>query len=382
MEIKKEIIEKILEVFIEELKLEGGIDIEKSLWQKPGRGVGLLPDYRYINTLVNVLYRYGEKYNKSDIFPLTDAQVYFISEIVQQGWPKDVTWMLGTALECIGFYFRHHGFIDERLKKNVYKIIEIARKRKVEIKINNLTYSHFPCGYGLGDYCKDAGWTNDLGIFGSGLVYAYEVTKDESILNDAISFSEYFCQPYNDKKISLGKDGYWHCGTWRGDIGCWVIGPDDYKGFESVDVAGNETSWIFSTYPCVDYLTHLYEYKKDERYMDLPLKAVEWTFRECQFEDGGVGICGRDDKWLGATGCAVFQTLKVKRIIGEKFPEILLEKAKKSYKYLCEKLEDVKIENYGVCWVNHKTSIDPLVNVGWLFLLALRGYIEGEELYQ
>jgi hypothetical protein len=111
------------------------------------------------------------------------------------------------------------------------------------------------------------------------------------------------------------------------------------------------------------------------------LKAVEWTFRECQFEDGGVVICGRDDKWLGATGCAVFQTLKVKRIIGEKFPEILLEKAKKSYKYLCEKLEDTKIENYGVCWVNHKTSIDPLVNVGWLFLLALRGYIEGEELF-
>jgi hypothetical protein len=39
------------------------------------------------------------------------------------------------------------------------------------------------------------------------------VTKYESILNDAISFSEYFCQPYKDKKISLGKDGYWHCGT-------------------------------------------------------------------------------------------------------------------------------------------------------------------------
>jgi hypothetical protein len=53
---------------------------------------------------------------------------------------------------------------------------------------------------------------------------------ERSILNDVISFSEYFCQPYQDKKISLGKDGYWHCGTWREDIGSWVIGPDDYMG--------------------------------------------------------------------------------------------------------------------------------------------------------
>jgi len=55
MEMKKEIIGKILEVFIKELKLEGGIDIEKSLWQKPCRGVCLLPDYRYMNTLVFIL---------------------------------------------------------------------------------------------------------------------------------------------------------------------------------------------------------------------------------------------------------------------------------------------------------------------------------------
>jgi len=379
---EEKIFERILEPFIKELNLEGGIDIKKSLWQKPGRGVGLLPDIRYMNTLVDILYRYGKKYNKLDICSLADAQVYFVSDIVLQEWPRDVTVWLGTALECIGFYFRHHGFIDEKLKENVYKIIERARKRKIEIKINGLTYSHFPCGYGHGNYCKDAGWTNDLGIFGSGLVFAYEITKDESILNDAISFSEYFCQPYKDKKGSLGKDGYWYCGTWREDIGCWVIGPDDYRGFESIDVAGNETSWIFSTYVCIDYLTHLYMYKKDKRYIDLPLKAIEWTFRECQFEDGGVGICGRDDKWLGATGCAVFQALAVKRIIGEKFPESLLKKVKKSYKYLCEKLEDVKIENYGVEWVNHKTLIDPLVNVANLFLLALRGYMEGKELYK
>ncbi|MGC8977581.1 MAG: hypothetical protein ACP5OB_08205, partial [Candidatus Ratteibacteria bacterium] len=168
----------------------------------------------------------------------------------------------------------------------------------------------------------------------------------------------------------------------RDDIGSWVIGPCHYKGFESTDAYANESSWIFSTYPCIDYITNLYKYKKDKRYIKLSLKAIEWTFKNCQFDDGSCGICGRDDKWLGATGCSVFQVIAVKRIIKNEFPDNLLKCAKFAYKYLCENLPRSKVENHGVIWINYKTTIDPLVNVGWLWLLALRGYLEGEELYK
>ncbi|MGC8977615.1 MAG: sugar-binding protein [Candidatus Ratteibacteria bacterium] len=119
--VRKETIDNILNVFIKELKREGGIDIEKSLFQKPGRGVGKLPDFRYMSTLVNILYKYGEIYKKPDICLLSDSQVHFISNFVKK---DDPTWLLGTALECIGFYFRYHGFIDEKLKEKIEKVME------------------------------------------------------------------------------------------------------------------------------------------------------------------------------------------------------------------------------------------------------------------
>jgi len=40
---------------------------------------------------------------------------------------RDVTVRLVTALDCIGFYFKHHRFIDEKLK-NVYKIFKKQKR--------------------------------------------------------------------------------------------------------------------------------------------------------------------------------------------------------------------------------------------------------------
>ena len=289
------------------------------------------------------------------------------------------TWALGNALEMIGLWCRYNQ-PDPYLIKAALHIVEWARERRVGIDIGETSYVHFSCGYGALN-SKDAGWTNDLSMFGSGLVWAYEMTQDESILEDATSFAEYFIQSWRPN--ALRPDGYWGSGTWREDIGSWVIGPLHYTGFESTNLCGDEASWVFSTVTCIDYLTRLYHHRADSRFLDRCLKTVAWTFRECQFEDGGVGVCGRDDKWLGTTGDAVRQFVMLRPFIldGPVFQQ-LLDAARMSYTYLCDHLLKANIDEHGVEWVTHTTLADPLVNVAVLWLCAILGVLDGEKIKQ
>lgn len=380
--IKLKTIERILEPFVDEMLTDGGIDMTKSRWQKPGRGYGGIspdhPDVRYMRALVDVLYRVNKMSGNSRYLQLANNQTHFMVRFTKEA---DPTWHMGTTLECIGFYHQYNT-PDTVLKEAALRIVNWARRRKVIINTGKISYGHFPCGYGLDKLnAKDSGWVNDLGIFGSGLVWAYEVTKDTSILDDAISFAEYFVQPW--KSGSLGIDGYWHAGTWRDDMGTWVIGPLHYKGVESTDAYTDESSWLFSTFPCIDYLTHLFRYKPDPRFLERCFKAAQWTFEKCQFEDGSIGLCGKDDKWLGTTGYAISQVVLLCKIVGKKaIPPEMLTNAKRSYQYLCEHLPNAKLEEHGIEWVTHRTLTDPLVNVGWMWLNALLGLLDGEELYR
>jgi hypothetical protein len=50
-------------------------------------------------------------------------------------------------------------------------------------------------------------------------------------------------------------------------------------------------------------------------------------------------------------------------------------------RFLVEVLyREAKIEEHGVKWVTHGTSIDPLVNVGWLWVSAVLGILNGRDL--
>ncbi len=375
--VDENIVKMVLRPFIEEILPEGGIDMTKSRWQKPGRGFGGIypdhPDVRYVAALIKILYQVSEKSGDISYHELADRQVRFIARFASD---KDPLWLLGTALQSIGMYFRYNPPNDD-LRNSARQIINWAQEKKITINIGTTKYSHFPCGYGCMD-AKDAGWTNDLSILGSGLVFGYEVTKDQGVLDDAISFAEYFVQPWEEGKLK--EDGYWHSGTWRNDIGSWVIGPLHYSGVEGTDNYTDEISWMFSTYSCIEYLTHLYSYNPDERYINCCASAAKWSFENCQFEDGGVGLCERDDKWLGCTGYAVSQVYLIKDIITDNNTlQYLLEKALKSYNYLLENISNID-DNNGVEWINRKTLPDPAVNVGWMRLAALQGLLEGEQL--
>lgn len=370
-------LEKLIAPFLRELMPQGGIDINQSHWQRLGRGYGGTgdrPDVRYMRALIEVLYKIAAKTGENQYKKLADTQAGFMANFARE---TDPTWLWGTVLECIGLH-REHNAPDQEMLSRALIIVSWARKRKLNLEINGMTYGHFPCGYGNKE-TKDCGWTNDLAVFGSGLIRTYELTKDKTILQDAVSYAEFFVQEW--RPDGLGPDGYWHTGTWRTDMGSWVVGPLHHKGFESVDLYSDQASWVFSTFPCIDYLMRLYRHNRDPRYVDRCLKAAQWTFDHCQFEDGAIGLCGRDDKWLGATGYSISQVAIINNTIEtEAIPAKLFEHAKYSYAYLENSMPHADINEKGVQWVHRQTLTDPLVNVGWMWLNAISGWLDGEKL--
>jgi len=304
-------LERILAPFVEEARPDGGIDMAVSRWQKPGRGYGGIfpdhPDVRYLHALVDLLYRVDRLVPDRGYGDLADRQVGFMARFTRADHP---TWLHGTTLQCLGFHHQHHGETGA-LTETARCLVGWTRQRKVEIDTGDVAFVHFPCGYGVLK-ARDAGWTNDLSIFGSGLVCAYEVTGDPTMLEEAVRFAEYFVQPW--RAGSLGQDGYWHAGTWRDDMNSWTIGPLHVAGIECTDLHSDEASWVFSTFSCIDYLSRLYRHRPDPRFLNCCVRAAGWTFDTCQFEDGAVGVCGRDDKWLGSTGYALSQIVALQRM--------------------------------------------------------------------
>lgn len=369
-------IERVVGPFLEESLEGGGIDRMRSRFQAPGRGSaagsGLFPggvDTRYLRYLVDVLYRLEELTGTRRYGAIADAQAGFLARSAREEQP---TWAWGCALEAIGLAHAR-GRADHAMLAAASRIVAWARARSVLVTLpSGLAYRHFPCGYGVLS-ARDAGWTNDLSIFGAGLVWTYEVTGDGSVLEDARSFAEYFLEPW--RADALGRDGYWSCGSWREDLGSWVVGPSSYRGFESTDARADESSWVFSTFTCIDYLSRLHRRVADPRLVRRCLEAARWTFESCQFDDGGVGITGRDDEWLGMTGNAVHQVALVRSLLPPDAPEAawLEEKAGRAWDYLRAGLETARLEEHGVRWVTKRTTTDPLVNVGMQWLLASLG---------
>ena len=306
---------------------------------------------------------------------VADAHVGYLASAVKQSHP---TWVLGNALEAIGLHHACHGGRSPYAAR-ANEIVAWLRARRVEVRLpDGTTFGHFPCGYGILG-AKDAGWTNDLSMAGAGLVWAYEVTGDKTQLTDAVGFAEYFLRPWRPN--ALGSHGYWECGTWREDEGCWIIGPSHYSGFESTDRFADESSWVFSNLTCADFLMRLHRHRPDPRCVDRCVKAAQWTFRQCQFPDGAVGMCGRDDKWLGFTGAAIsIVAMVAPHLKAGDDRQAIIRGANRAKGYLVAGLEKADVKTHGVEWVTRKSSTDPLVNVGMVWTYALLGWSNSQSL--
>ena len=65
----------------------------------------------------------------------------------------------------------------------------------------------------------------------------------------------------------------------------------------------------------------------------------------CQFDDGGVGMCGRDDKWLGFTADGVSQVAMLKERLPADHPTLveLLQSAKRASSYIDNQISTAKL---------------------------------------
>jgi hypothetical protein len=376
-------VERLLQPFLDEALPEGGIDAARSPWQLPGRGSAsgsdVFPgrvDVRYLRFLVEVLYRAADAVRRPAWAQVADSHARYLARAIR---PDHPTWAIGNALEAIGLYARRHP-VDAELRRSAEGLVTGARARRVRVTTRRgVVFDHFPCGYGVAG-ARDAGWTNDLSMLGSGLVWGFEVLRDGRLLSEAASFAEYFVQPW--EADALDERGYWACGTWSEALGSWVIGPSHYSGFESTEAHADEASWVFSTLTCIDYLTRLHAYHPDPRFLCCCARAAAWTFEACQFPDGAVGMCGRDDKWLGCTGDAITQVALLAPLLADS-PERLAPLragAARAWGYLSSRLPRAPVAEHGVEWVRRTTSTDPLVNVAMLWASALLGWQHAVEL--
>src|SRR4030095_4483119 len=110
-------------------------------------------------------------------------------------------------------------------------------------------------------------------------------------------------------------------------------------------VYGDEASWVFSTLTCTDFLTRLHRHHPDPRYLDRCTRAAQWFFRECQFaDDGAVGMCGRDDKWIGFSADAVTQVYWLRPLLAKEDPALpdLMRSGRRAFDYVERRMETAK----------------------------------------
>lgn len=99
----------------------------------------------------------------------------------------------------------------------------------------------------------------------------------------------------------------------------WLVGPWPGSGAEHFarEQQFNRLAWGSAAYMASSYLCRLYGYLADSemrrRIADKCVRAMQWCYDSCQFEDGALGLFGRDDKWVGMTATAILLYVELSR---------------------------------------------------------------------
>src|SRR5262249_50795164 len=145
--------------------------------------------------------------------------------------------------------------------------------------------SYFGVGYPLGKF-PDAQNSCDLGEVGNGLMGFYRVSRHPQALKDALGLARFFL---TDHQQGSGR------ALCSPKLGMWLIGPWPGGGAEnSTNQVLNETGWGWSAYIAGEFLLRLRSQITDEplrrQMADHCVKAMQWCYDACQFDDGGHGM--------------------------------------------------------------------------------------------
>ncbi|NLF07512.1 MAG: PEP-CTERM sorting domain-containing protein [Pirellulaceae bacterium] len=160
--------------------------------------------------------------------------------------------------------------------------------------------SYFRCGY-TDPYGMDVAFSNDLGLVGDGLVSYYKLTHNPAALQAAEGLAHYF--------LTEMVPGTYQ-GVWSSTIGTWAVGPSGVTNWEHhLNTPVSTVGWGTGAQQTTDYLIQLHALTSDaslkQAIREKCVESMKWQFDECQFSNGALGMCGRDDWWFGMTAGAV-----------------------------------------------------------------------------
>lgn len=323
------------------------------------------PFYRYMEVpfMGRALYRLFDITKEPGYKEAADKyMLLYINLICDLITSEKIAYKFGMALEAAALYARYNPLKSCEIKTYVQLLVKWLRQLKDE-KLG----SYFRCGYLPGtkgiEKATDVGFSDDLCHVGRGLVRAYEFTGDKEILHDIVKLSKYFL---TDQKADT-QDG-----IWNPSLGTWSIGPWPDKNFEHMsDTAACEAGWVFSAYGDAEFLLDAAYYINQPQTVDAIkgkcISSIRWIYENCCFEDGAIGMTGRDDKWIGLTAAAILGIIKLYETdcLSDEDISFFRPLLKKSWEFmLCNTGKN--LPEAGYIKVTGNTSPIPGDNVAWL----------------
>jgi hypothetical protein len=281
------------------------------------------------------------------------------------------SWMYGEALSSYAS-FRQHNPKEDCFELRAYSVYrDLQQHRRAD--------SYFGVGYPALT-APDAQFACDLAQVGVGLTGFYETANYRPALDDALGLARFFLTEWQE---GSGR------GLWSSKIGTWLVGPWPGTGAEHfTNQQFNTSGWVPGSHMVAEFLLRLHPHVEDASLRatieERCRRACEWTFKNCQFDDGAVGLFGRDDKWLGMTASGILQYLALERVkaVPDDFQSAYRPRVEKSWKWLVANTKRDSFPNDGYIRVSGTTTKKPLENLMWYISYGIEGLVEGSRYFE
>jgi len=338
-----------------------------------GLGPGVRALYKLYLKTSNPTYRAAaDRYASYVMGIVVDPPTPYGNKFVEEGHPYtslSAAWMYGKALSpCFEWFVRinpQEGAYDQKAFA-MYRWLQRHRRND----------SYFGVGYPAGKY-PDAQFSCDLGEVGTGLMGLYRTTKYRPALEDAIGLSKFFLTDYRE---GTGE------GVWSPKLGVWLVGP--WPGSEAEHFTTqqyNTTGWVWSAFVDSEFLLGLRKEVSDPtligRIDEKCTRAFRWCIDACQFEDGAIGMFGRDDKWVGLTAAVIslYEMLKSSGSLSEEIDNAYRAKVMNAWKWLLAHTLPETYPKDGYIRVTGKTTTKPPENLMWLMAWTMEALLDTPE---
>lgn len=340
-----------------------------------GLGPGVRALYKlYVKTKKVAYKAAADRYASYVMGIVVDPPTPYSNKFIENEHPYtslSAAWMYGKALSpCFEWFVRmnpQEGAYDQKAYA-MYRWLQLHRRMD----------SYFGVGYPAGKY-PDAQFSCDLGEVGTGLVGLYRTTHYRAALEDAIGLAKFFLTDYRE---GTGE------GVWSPDLGVWLVGP--WPGSEAEHFTTqqyNTAGWVWSAFVDSEFLLRLREEISDTvlkaRIDEKCVRAFRWCIDSCQFDDGAIGMFGRDDKWVGLTASVIslYLMLGNSGSMSEEVASAYRPKVANAWKWLLAHTLPETYPQDGYIYVTGRTTTKPPENLMWLMAWTIEALLEAPETF-